>query len=536
MTPKPAVLQNPEANARLKAGLDTLANLLALTLGPVQGHIISNSSTDARPELLTDSATIARRVLALPNRAEDVGAMLLRNLVWRMHRQVGDGCATTAVLAQAILARAHRYKAAGANAMLLQQGLKQAALAAQDALQQMAWPVEDEEDLVKVAQTATGEPELSLILGEMFDILGPDAHITIEDYVAPYLEREYQEGGRWQGRLASPYFITNTAFQKAVQTGCRVALFAGPVSEPGDVQPLLELVARQKSPRLVLIAHEIKGAALSMLVANHQQQKIHTIAAELRRPDTHRRTDFEDLAALTGARVLLPELGDALAAITPQDLGAARRVEAGAQAVVLVGEPQHADRVRQQIEQLRRRLDALPPQDGARDELRFRLARLSGHVATLKIGAFTKTAREAIRQKANKGLRALPLALQKGVVPGGGIAFLNCIPAVRRVKAEGDAAWGVDILADALQAPARRLLANAGLSSAGAILAQAQRRGPEFGYDVVRKQIVNMNQAGIVDAVGVLQMALQTAVSGAAMALTTDAVVLKRRPETSMEP
>ena len=234
---KPAVLHSPEVDLYLKQGFDTLAEALAVTLGPTQGIVLSASENRSSPELLSDAATIARRILALPHRSEDVGAMLLRNLVWRMQLKAGDGCATTAVLAQSILNQAQRYKAAGANAMLLQRGLKQAVVAASNALRQMAQPVQDEEELTKVAETITAEPELSLILGELFDILGAEAYITIEDYVAPYLEREYQEGGRWAGRLSSPYFITDPARQRAVLGGCTVALFAGTAAELVDSDP-----------------------------------------------------------------------------------------------------------------------------------------------------------------------------------------------------------------------------------------------------------------------------------------------------------
>jgi len=534
--PKPAVLHSPDVELHLKRGFDTMANVLAVTLGPTQGIVLSEAQNDARPELLTDAATIARRILALPDRSEDVGAMLLRNLVWRMQLKAGDGCATAAVLAQSILNHAYRYKAAGANAVLLQRGLKRAAEATLEALRQMAQSVDDEEDLTSVAETITAEPDLSLILGEMFDILGPEAYINIEDYVAPYLEREYQEGGRWTGRLSSPYLITDPARRRAVLTNCPVALFAGPVSDIEEVQPLLQLAAQTSSKRLVLLAHEIKGAALTALVANHQQQKVQTIAVELRRPAGKRRTDFEDLAVLTGATVLAPEIGRPLVAIKAADLGVARRAEADADSMVVVGDPQYAVAVRQQIEQLQGRIQGLPPEDEALEELRFRLARLSGHVATLKIGAFTKAAREAMRQKASKALRALPLALQEGVVAGGGVAYLDCIPAVRAVAAQGEEAWGVDILARALEEPFRRIVTNAGVDSPAAVLAESRRQGQGTGYDALRGRMVNMTEAGILDAAGVLRLALMTAVSGAAMALGTETIVHKRRPETSLEP
>ncbi|MEW5957701.1 MAG: TCP-1/cpn60 chaperonin family protein [Chloroflexota bacterium] len=535
--PIPAVLQSPESNAGLKRGFDKLARLLALTLGPTQGQVLSYQLDDnSQVEALTDSATIARRMLQFPDRAEDVGAMLLRNLVWRVHLRAGDGGATTAVLAQAILDQAYRCKAAGANPMLLQRGLRKAAAAAVKVLQAMARPVEDEEGLTRVAQTITAEPELSLILGEMFDILGPDGYVTIEDYVAPYLEREYEQGGRFKGRLVSPYLISEPASRRAILSSGPVALVAADVSQAEEVQPLLEAAVKNQSRQLTLIAHEIKGEALNMLVANHQQQKIRVAAIELRRPDDKRRADFEDLAALTGATLLAPELGRRPQHVTAADLGTARRVEADADSLVVVGNPEQAPAIREQIGLLQARLAGLPAEDEQREELRLRIARLAGRVARLKLGAYTKAAREVMRQKANKGLRALPLALQEGVVPGGGVAFLDCIPAVKQAAAEGEEGWGVEMLARALEAPFRCIVTNAGQDSPAAMLSEARRQGPGQGYNALTGEIVNMTQAGIVDAVGILRLALETAVSGAAMAFSTETIVLKRKPETSYEP
>lgn len=300
----PKVLFGDQATARLKRGFDTLTNLLAATLGPTQGAILSQRDVRAEPEILSDAATIARRVLALPARAENVGAMLERNLVWRMHVRVGDGCATAAVLAQAILDESHRFVAAGGNAMMVKRGIDRAAGAAIDALRAMARPVQGNDDLAKVAETLTGDPKLSARLGEIFDKLGPEAHVTIEDYLAPYLECQYYEGGRWNGRLASPYLISDSVTRRAIITDCHVALFAGAVTSVEDVQALLKVVAGTQWRQVALIAKEISGAALATCVLNHRQGNLKILTAELREGESKRQKDFDDLAVLTGARVL----------------------------------------------------------------------------------------------------------------------------------------------------------------------------------------------------------------------------------------
>lgn len=532
------VLTKPRAGQSLKSGFDQLARLLSLTLGPTQGVILSHKPETTTLELLDDAATIARRMMALPDRGEDVGAMLLRHLVWRMHTRVGDGCATTAVLAQALLEGATRATAAGANPMLLRRGIERATASAVNALAAQAQPVTNEEILAHVAEAITAEPNLAQILGEIFDLLGPEGHVEIQDFVAPYLEREYLEGGRWDGRLASTHLVTNPRTQRAVLTDCAVVLLDGELSEVGELGPLLEMLLRLEQKQLTLIAREIKGQALTTLVINHQRELLKVAAVELRTPGAQALPDFEDLAALTGATLLGDMTGRSLRSLKTADLGTARRVEATMEALIVVGAPAHGETLRRQIERLRTRQAALPPEEEeTRSQLRSRLGRLTGRNAVLKIGAYTKPERDLQRSKAEKALRAIPLALQKGVVPGGGVAYLNCISAVRALEvASEDEAWGREVVAKALEAPFRCIIRNAGRKDEGALLVEAQRRGPSYGYHVLRDEIVEMATAGVLDAADVLRAALETAVSGAVMALTTEVTVLHKKPRQSMEP
>lgn len=534
--PVPEIVVGEQATAGLKRGFDRLTNLLELTLGPTQGLILSEKNRSSQPELLTDAATIARRIVALPNRAEDIGAMLARNLVWRMHQRVGDGSATTAVLARAILDQASRYVAAGGNPMLLRRGIDRAIPAAIQALRQMARPVQSESVLGQVALTISGEEKLSAILGEMFQRLGSDAHVLIEDYAAPYLERQYYEGGRWKARLASPYFVSETATRRAMIQEAHVVLYAGDLKTVEEVEPVLKIVGGTPWHQLALIAHEISGPALTTLVLNHQQGRIKIMAVELREPHSKRQLDLEDLAVLTGATVMANERGKPIARIEPPDIGAAPRVEGDAEELIVVGgegDPADVERARQA---LRARIAALPETDEELGHLRFRLARFSGQIAKLMIGAYTESERSVIHEKAEKAIRALPLALREGVVPGGGRAYLDCIPAVRAVQAQGDEAYGIEIVARALEEPFRRIAANAGAPAPAALMAEAQRRGPGWGWDALTGQMVSLEAAGIIDPSVVLREALQTAASGAVMALTTEALVLKRNPDTTFEP
>ena len=245
--PIPKVILPPDSAVYLKQGFDQMADLLAITLGPSQGHVVNESKTKERPELLNDAATIARRVIALPDRRQDVGAMMLRHLTWRVHTQLGDGSATMAVLAKAVLHEATRMVTAGAEPVSVQEGIRKAADMAATALSKMAQPVSGQEDLAAVAQAATGNADLAWVLGEMFDLLGPHAYITVENYVASYLERIYYEGGRWQGQIISPYLITAPTSGQAIQKDCSIALYAGHLQDADALNPLLDDCSQRKS-------------------------------------------------------------------------------------------------------------------------------------------------------------------------------------------------------------------------------------------------------------------------------------------------
>lgn len=535
---RPGVLLADEATVALKQGFDQMAELLALTLGPTQGNIL-NERDHSSPESLGDAATIARRVIALPGQAANVGAMLMRNMAWRSHLRAGDGVATTAVLAQAILREAFRYIQAGGNAMLIKRGIDRAVPVVLAELAAQTRSVTDEEALTQVAQTITAESNLSLILGEMFDVLGANAHVTIEDYVAPYLERTYYDGGRWTARLESHYFMTDPIGRRAIQNECQVVLYAGPVKTITDVQPILELAAKQKKRPLLLIAYEVASEALGTLVANHQKDTFKVMAVSLRRPANRRAEDFEDLAVMTGAMLLRSEWGQTPAQFTSSGLGYVRRAIATGSDLVLSGAGGAASARREHIQHIQARLAHLPEMDEERDEVRLRLARLSGGVGVLKVGAHSKVERKALHQNAEKAIRSLRLAMREGIVPGGGIAYLQAIPAVERFAGaieDDDERQGTRILARALEEPFRRIVQNRGLTAPSAALAEVQRLGCDYCYDALSDRVLPWAQIGLLDPAGVLRMALEIAASGAMLALTTGAIVLHRKPEESLEP
>ena len=530
---RPRVLMHPEASFRLKRGFDTMAGALATRLGPLHGTVLNVPLYGSQPEFLLDSASVAKRVSALADRGESVGAMMLRHVVQRVHQRVGDGGATAAVLAQAILHEATRYVAAGANAILVKRGIGRAAAAVGQALTDAAQPVQGEDEYSVIAEAVTGEPRLSLILGEIYDLLGQYPFVILEKYGARSLDRMYLNGGRWQARLISPYLITLPPARRAIQSNCWVAIFQGRIKEVSELSRLLQLVKAQEFPQLLLAAHAINPEVLNTIVAVHQEGKSKFVAVELWRPEAKRRSDFDDLALLTGAEVLSQEADRPLREITARDLGFARRIEASKEELIVAGGNGDRDRIRERIEILQQRTKTLEVIDDEWSELQMRLARLSGTAAVLNVGAPTPAERDVLYLKAEKGLKALNVAVRDGVLTGGGIAYIECTPSLDNLSSDGDEKLGVQAVARALSAPFFRILLNAGVDAPGPILGDLQRRGSGYTYDVSRREIVHGFQTGLLDAATVLRAALETAASGAAQALTTDTIVLHRMPPKS---
>ena len=533
---RPKVVLGEKGPARMKRGADRLAHLLGLTLGPLGGNVVSAKDAGSqRYETLTDAATIARRIIALPEPTEDVGAMLLRQVVWRVRQRVGDGSATAAVLAQAILKGAARCIAAGANPMQLRKGIDLGVAAVTRALQEMAEPLEGQDSLAALATAACGDPELGRIVGEIYDTLGPDAVVNVQEYVGNYLDRAYLEGSRFNGSFTSRFFLTDVNHRLVQLKRPFVFVSDWNLTQSGQVQPLLELVLRHGEGRpLLVVSASQDGSALSTLLANHQKDVLQCCGAKLKGVGDPMRAALDDLALVTGGRFLFKGAGMSPAEVTLDDLGQAQRVEVSEDYVTIFEGMGDRKAARQRRLSLRALLKEAKDAEEV-DQIRDRLGWLGSGIGILKVGALTEKERKHRREQAEQAVKVVAAGYEGGVVPGGGAAYLACIPAVKAVEAEGDVAFGVSVVAEALEGPMRQIVRNAGLEPSVAV-ARALDRGHGYGMEVRSEQVVDMRQAGIMDSSRVLQAALEAAASGAGLVLTTGAIVLHRKPELSVEP
>jgi chaperonin GroEL len=519
-------------------GVDQLAHLLAATLGPTRGLVMVDRGSRA-PELLSDSGMIARRVIELPRRADDIGAMTLRHAVWAVRERCGDGGATTAVLARALVRKAARRVAAGFDPMLMRRGMEQATTAAIGALEAQARPALGAELLARLATSITGDVELSKLLGEMFDVLGPGAALTIEPYAAPYLEREYLDGGRWEARSASRMLLPHE-HGDLVLDNVRVAVVDQDVTTLEQVRPLLELAVSSGREPLLLVARKISGEALGTLVLNHANGALSIGALELTNTGFVSE-EIDDLALLCGARLLSDVADRPLRQVALGDLGRARKALLSRGKLTILGGAGDKASVRERIAQVRRRLSKLGRTDAEWARLRMRAACLAGGIGVLKIGAYTQSEREIRYELANKAVRALELAVEQGVVPGGGVAYLDAIPAAlaaREQCASEHEAEGAALLAAALAAPFHQIVRNHGLVPPAVALDAVRRLGPGHGFDALSGTYVCMAETGVLDALASTRAALESAASAAGTIMTTEVLVLSspHRRERSVNP
>lgn len=540
---RPGLAFQPDARNQFYAGIVKLADMLATTLGPTGGPVLSYDDTRRKVEVLDDAATTLRRIVSLGKPDLDVGAMLVRGVIWRLEQQVGDGGATALVLLRALVEEGMRQVTAGVNAMRLNDGIRRGAAIAGDALRAQSRPATGERVLATVARTVMHDDELAAVLGEMSYLLGADGHLQVESYVAPYLERQYLGGAHYGAEIGSMYFYSEPERKRTVLVTPAVVLVDKPLVEAEDALALLEATVRAGRKALLIIAPDTSGPALNLLVANHMQpaekRKVAILTVKLKAVGDERRFAMQDLSAMTGARVL-GEIGERTArSALPEDLGRAQRVEFSERNLVVTMEGAQRGAIQEQIVDLANRLAHLAYDDEERPMLTKRLAALTGGIGVLKIGAYHQPARDLRRAQAERAWKVLSAVQRGGVVAGGGAALLHCQAAVLAAAAqetESDGAIGMRVLAHALAAPVRQILTNAALPAPAVYIQRLVEAGAPAAYDVETSAIVDAHQSGLLDAVDVLAAVLNAAVSGATMTLSTDTIVYHRKPQQSLTP
>lgn len=536
--PRPFIAGPEQTHKHFKAGIDAIANLLAPTLGPIGGMVVNDRDRTRTPEILDDSATAVRRILSLGDPRVDIGAMLMRNLVWKVTGRVGDGGATTAILTQAIYSESLRMLVAGASPVWISSGVRAVINAVIEQLRIQSTPIANEDQLTAVAYSIVKERPLAAIVGEMSYLLGPDARVNVDKFVAPYLERLYHPGANYEAQIASYLLYTDQPKKIAIHTECAVAISEAPLTSAEEVVALMESALLNGKKSLVIVAHSFKDTALHTLVRNQQaeKRKLSLVGVTLKAVGDERRSALDDLGLLTGATVLGRGFTTAARNAKPTDLGSAMRVEVDAKILHILPEQTKNVEVQERIAEIRAQLAHLPQSDDERPKLITRLSALSGGMGVLKVGASTKTERTVRAENAERALKVLSAAQKGGVVPGSGAALIHALNALTPFNLNEEEMMGVQVAIRALSAPLRQIAINSHAESPAGIVERVRSSGPSAAYDAMTNQIVDAHAAGVLDVTDVLVAALETASSGALMALSTDTIVYHRKPKESLEP
>ena len=538
--PKPKLIHQPRTHEALRRGVRTLVNAIRPTLGPLPRRPVTQNLD--KMELLDDGGLIARRMVQLADPQADVGAMLLRQVLWQVNQQVGDGAATTAVLYESIYTEGLRYIAAGANATRLRQRLMETLPQLSQNLRAQARRMTDLDSLNAIAHSVCYDDEMAAVLSSVLDAVGQYGQIDIRAGHGRGIEHRYVEGSYWKGGVQSKEMLRGTQRLVAEMTDAAILITDFDIKEPRELVPLMQLALQCKISKLLLIVRSISDSGISVVLDERLRQKITTVIVAI---DSYLQDDLnqaqEDIATLTAARPVLAAAGQSLEQVRADDFGYARWVWADDKNFGFANGQGDPRQIRAHARRLRQAHHRSSDADD-RQRLLDRLGRLHGGSATIHIGGIADDDIKQRKALAERTVRALRRAIAEGVIPGGGMALLRCQPPLRAAAAQAtelETRAAQLILAKATEAPIRALLENGGYEPSE-VLARLQNDAAdcdsELGFDLLKGAVVPLTEAGILDVAQVQIEALQRAVSSAALALTIDVLVLHRNPETMTEP
>ena len=514
------IIYGEEARRSLQKGVDKLADTVKITLGPKGRNVVLDKKFGA-PLITNDGVTIAREI-ELEDPFENMGAQLVKEVATKTNDVAGDGTTTATLLAQAIIREGLKNVAAGANPMQIRTGIKKAVDTAVDAIKKISKPVDGKDDIARVASISASDEEIGTLIADAMEKVGNDGVITVEESKTMGTELDVVEGMQFDRGYISAYMVTDTEKMEAVLEDAYILITDKKISNVQELLPLLEQVVQQ-GKKLLIIAEDVEGEALSTLVLNKLRGTFTCVAVKAPGFGDRRKEMLQDIAILTNGKVISEELGYELKETKMDMLGRAERVKVTKDNTVIVNGGGDKSAIKDRVAQIRAQIEETTS-DFDREKLQERLAKLAGGVAVIKVGAATETELKERKLRIEDALSATKAAVEEGIVPGGGVSYVNVIPAIEKLEVTGDVKTGVEIVKRALEEPLRQIVENAGLE--GSVVLEKVRNSEQgVGYDASKEVYINMVKAGIVDPTKVTRSALQNAASVAATFLTTESVV-----------
>jgi chaperonin GroEL len=519
------IIYGEQARLKLKAGVDALAKAVATTLGPKGGNVGLEKSWGT-PQVVHDGVTVAKEI-ELEDKFENMGAQIVKEAAQKTNDIAGDGTTTATVLAQAIVDAGLRNISAGANPMMLRRGLEKASDAVVAEVKTLSQKISSNEEKIQIATISAQNEEIGKKIAEAMQKVGEQGVITVEESKGFEIELEHKEGMQFDKGYASAYFVTNADKMESVVDDPYFLITDAKISNLQELLPMLEGFVKV-SKNLVIIADDVDGEALATLVLNKLRGVLNALAVKAPGFGDRRREMLEDIALLTGATFISESMGRKLDSVKVEDLGRADRIIATKDNTTIVGGKGDDKEIKNRVKQIKAQIDAATS-DYDKEKLQERLAKLSGGVAVIKVGASTEAELKELKLRVEDAVNATKAAVEEGIVAGGGVTYLRVRKAIETLKLEGDELTGARILNEALEKPVRLIVQNAGADD-GRVLAEIERRWKDekntnIGFDVMAMDYKDMVKGGIIDPAKVTRSAIQNAVSAAIMILTTEALV-----------
>ncbi|MCB5724268.1 chaperonin GroEL [Mitsuokella jalaludinii] len=525
------ILFDEEARRALGRGVDALANAVKVTLGPKGRNVVLDKKFGA-PTITNDGVTIARDI-ELEDPFENMGAQLVKEVATKTNDIAGDGTTTATLLAQAMIHEGMKNVAAGANPMIIKKGIDEAVKTLVEEIKTKAKKVEGQADIAQVATISSANEETGKLIAEAMEKVGKDGVITVEESKTMRTNLSVKEGMQFDRGYISPYLVTDTDKMEAALDDPYILITDRKISAINDILPILEQVVKA-GKQLAIIAEDIDGEALTTIVVNKLRGTFKALAVKAPGFGDRRKAMLQDIATLTGGTVISEELGRKLDSVTLADLGQAHKMVSTKDETTIIGGKGDKEAIAERVAQIKQQISQTTS-DFDREKLQERLAKLSGGVAVIEIGAATEVEMKDKKYRIEDALNATRAAVEEGIVAGGGTTFLDILPALDKLEVEGDEKVGVNIVKRAIEEPVRQIAQNAGLEGS-VVVENVKKAGTGIGFNALKNEYVDMLQAGIVDPAKVTRSALQNAASIASMVLTTETLVADKPEKEAPAP